>query len=287
MWQFLITLIDKELYGLVLFIAILITVLGLAVVFALYKLISLLLHKKPKVKYKGAELGFEDEKDNSEEASGSVVPSNLLKTKYIIHTIVTESVDTGYQNCRKRQELFDSQMHNLRDQLNLLHVSILRDYDEKQPGTTHDLASMALKASFEKSIANPLRDTFVADKLAELSQDDLIEKHRPLIETAFSEVKQDIVKGLQNDSLKSIKTSLVEALDVYEKDFRKIIVEILTFAWKEAKKFLDEVGLQNDLLTSKINRLLEGFIDVDQELPESWISSESATPPADIVGGSK
>lgn len=284
MWQFLITLIDKELYGLVLFIAILFTVLGLAAIFALYKLLKLIVHKKPKVKYKDAEIGFgnEDSESNNTEKLNS---SNILKTKYIIHTIVTESVDTGYQNCRKRQELFDSQMHNMRDQLNLLHVSILRDYDEKQPGTTHDLAAIALKTSFEKAIAVPLRDTFVADRLAELGQDELIEKHRPLIESAFSEVKQDLVKRLQYAPLNDIKESLVQALESYEMDFKKIIVEILTFAWKEAKKFLDEVGLQNNQLTDKINRLLEGYAEVGQDLPESWISSESATPPADLVGG--
>jgi hypothetical protein len=139
--------------------------------------------------------------------------------------------------------------------------------------------------SFEKIIAVPLKDTFVADRLAELDQDSLIEKHRPLIDCAFAEVKQDIVKSLQHEALKDIKVDLVQALHNYEMDFKKIIVDILTFAWKEAKKFLKEVNLQNDMLNDKINSLLINYAEVAQDLPESWISSESATPPVDLVGG--
>ena len=106
-----------------------------------------------------------------------------------------------------------------------------------------------------------------------------------MIDCAFAEVKQDIVKSLQHEALKDIKVDLVQALHNYEMDFKKIIVDILTFAWKEAKKFLKEVNLQNDMLNDKINSLLINYAEVAQDLPESWISSESATPPVDLVGG--
>lgn len=283
MWQFLTKLIDRDLTVLAMILAILFIV---AVIVALcfgYKILKMLIQKKTKLKYKDAEINLSDEDEKGLSTDASNI--SFLKTNYILSTIVTDSIRTGYQNCKKREELLDNQIHNMRDQLNLLHVSILKDYDEKQPGTTHDLASIALKASFEKIITVPLKDTFVADRLAELDQDSLIEKHRPLIDCAFAEVKQDIVKSLQHEALKDIKVDLVQALHNYEMDFKKIIVEILTFAWKEAKKFLKEVSLQNDMLNEKINSLLTNYAEVAQDLPESWISSESATPPVDLVGG--
>lgn len=283
MWQFLITLIDRELYVLVMVISILLILTVLAALISCYKILKMLIQKKAKLKYKDAEINLSDEGEKGFSTDASSI--SFLKTNYILSTIVTDSIKTGYQNCKKREELLDNQIHNMRDQLNLLHVSILKDYDEKQPGTTHDLASIALKASFEKIIAVPLKDTFVADRLAELDQDSLIEKHRPLIDSAFSGVKQDIVKSLQHEALKDIKVDLVQALHNYEMDFKKIIVDILTFAWKEAKKFLKEVSLQNDMLNEKINNLLIDYAEVAQTLPESWISSESATPPVDLVGG--
>ena len=286
MWEFFIKLAEAEQYKMLTVLAISLTLVAIAIVVGLIKLITLLAGRGVRVKHGNTEIGLGDPVDklesNRQQIEEIAQEHSLHKFIHTVNEIVSASIDTGYSNCKKRQELFDTQMRATKDYLSLLQTNILEEYDTKLNGKQHDVAKVTLKYCIEKYILDNLREIFIEDRLAEISQDDLIEKHRPFIDRSYAEIKHDVIRTLNTPD-----EALLTALENQEAQFKRVIVDSLQVGQKEAKKCLTEVGQQNKRLNEKIDSAIQNYVGYSNtaDLPETWLDPKLATPPADVVSG--
>lgn len=283
--------------GYILGLAIIIFLIVIAVLGALFFLIRFALTRKVNLRLgdKGIQLngasGDSDQGNNSQQDQATVsnTESNITRLTSTISTVITESIETGYLNCKKRQDLFDAQMTNINENFNMLQTYILEDYQNKFSGTNLEMARIVLNYCMDKVIVEKLRHICILDRLAEKKLDDLIEVHRFFIDRAFLTVKQDLQKTLKqpkNDANTFIDEALIKAVELHEDEFRKMIVESLEMMHADAKAFLEEVNQNNKVLNTKINKTIKTYLGSisETDLPATWIEQNVSTPPVDILG---
>lgn len=286
--------------GAIIILSVTVTVCVLALAVAIYKLISFLMTRRIGVKLGDKEINLNDPTDNTQSGSKPVEGSNPLEkvipatpqntTKFFstITQVVNYSIENGYANCKKRHDLFDSQMSQIRNHFDMLTTFVLDEY-QRLGGQNLELIKIILRCAIEDHIVSPLRHICIQDRLAEKSKDQVIELNRSFINTAYSKVRQDI-QGLADHDSSSCVDKLLDAIDRQKDLFKREIVDCLDFAHSEAENYLAEVHENNKSLDGKINNTLKVYFEdpsVHEVLPTTWISDQSGVPPNNVIGGSQ
>ncbi len=266
---------------------VLLAVVGL-ICFGLYKLIIFFV-KKADFEVKAGDKGFKLKgKDDSATAAPIQEPFHFEKFYSTLSTIIQYSVDTGYENSKKRQELFDSQMAKIRDNSDVIQTFIIEGYISKG-GTNVDIARALLYYCFREKVVAPFRQICVADRLAEKTKEEIVNNNRNFIDTAYHnlwiELQNLLNYSKENSSLSS--DILIECLKEQKDYFKKMLISSLEYAYDEAVKCLKEVHNNNDVLDDKIKNVLKIHFDKtvnSEDLPETLIDEDLIMPPNNVVG---
>ena len=266
---------------------VLLAVVGL-ICFGLYKLIIFFV-KKADFEVKAGDKGFKLKgKDDSATAVPIQEPFHFEKFYSTLSTIIQYSVDTGYENSKKRQELFDSQMAKIRDNSDVIQTFIIEGYISKG-GTNVDIARALLYYCFREKVVAPFRQICVADRLAEKTKEEIVNNNRNFIDTAYHnlwiELQNLLNYSKENSSLSS--DILIECLKEQKDYFKKMLISSLEYAYDEAVKCLKEVHNNNDVLDDKIKNVLKIHFDKtvnSEDLPETLIDEDLIMPPNNVVG---
>lgn len=266
---------------------ILLAVVGF-ICFGLYKLIIFFV-KKADFEVKAGDKGFKLKgKDDSATASPAQEPFHFEKFYSTLSTIIQYSVDTGYENSKKRQELFDNQMAKIRDNSDVIQTFIIEGYISKG-GTNVDIARALLYYCFREKVVAPFRQICVADRLAEKTKEEIVNNNRNFIDTAYHnlwiELQNLLNYSKENSSLSS--DILIECLKEQKDYFKKMLISSLEYAYDEAVKCLKEVHNNNNVLDDKIKNVLKIHFDKtvnSEDLPETLIDEDLIMPPNNVVG---
>ena len=260
----------------------------LAVVGFIYKLIIFFV-KKADFEVKAGDKGFKLKgKDDSTTAGPVQEPFHFEKFYSTLSTIIQYSVDTGYENSKKRQELFDNQMAKIRDNSDVIQTFIIEGYISKG-GTNVDIARALLYYCFREKVVAPFRQICVADRLAEKTKEEIVNNNRNFIDTAYHnlwiELQNLLNYSKENSSLSS--DILIECLKEQKDYFKKMLISSLEYAYDEAVKCLKEVHNNNNVLDDKIKNVLKIHFDKtvnSEDLPETLIDEDLIMPPNNVVG---
>jgi len=271
--------------GLFIFIMLILLAVVGVICFGLYKLIIFFV-KKADFEVKAGDKGFKLKgKDDSAPAQE---PFHFEKFYSTLSTIIQYSVDTGYENSKKRQELFDSQMAKIRDNSDVIQTFIIEGYISKG-GTNVDIARVLLYYCFREKVVAPFRQICVADRLAEKTKEEIVNNNRNFIDTAYHnlwiELQNLLNYSKENSSLSS--DILIECLREQKDYFKKMLISSLEYAYDEAVKCLKEVHNNNDVLDDKIKNVLKIHFDKtvnSEDLPETLIDEDLIMPPNNVVG---
>lgn len=266
---------------------ILLAVVGF-ICFGLYKLIIFFV-KKADFEVKAGDKGFKLKgKDDSATAGPVQEPFHFEKFYSTLSTIIQYSVDTGYENSKKRQELFDNQMAKIRDNSDVIQTFIIEGYISKG-GTNVDIARALLYYCFREKVVAPFRQICVADRLAEKTKEEIVNNNRNFIDTAYHnlwiELQNLLNYSKENSSLSS--DILIECLKEQKDYFKKMLISSLEYAYDEAVKCLKEVHNNNNVLDDKIKNVLKIHFDKtvnSEDLPETLIDEDLIMPPNNVVG---
>lgn len=266
---------------------ILLAVVGF-ICFGLYKLIIFFV-KKADFEVKAGDKGFKLKgKDDSTTAGPVQEPFHFEKFYSTLSTIIQYSVDTGYENSKKRQELFDNQMAKIRDNSDVIQTFIIEGYISKG-GTNVDIARALLYYCFREKVVAPFRQICVADRLAEKTKEEIVNNNRNFIDTAYHnlwiELQNLLNYSKENSSLSS--DILIECLKEQKDYFKKMLISSLEYAYDEAVKCLKEVHNNNNVLDDKIKNVLKIHFDKtvnSEDLPETLIDEDLIMPPNNVVG---
>lgn len=266
---------------------ILLAVVGF-ICFGLYKLIIFFV-KKADFEVKAGDKGFKLKgKDDSATADPVQEPFHFEKFYSTLSTIIQYSVDTGYENSKKRQELFDNQMAKIRDNSDVIQTFIIEGYISKG-GVNVDIARALLYYCFREKVVAPFRQICVADRLAEKTKEEIVNNNRNFIDTAYHnlwiELQNLLNYSKENSSLSS--DILIECLKEQKDYFKKMLISSLEYAYDEAVKCLKEVHNNNNVLDDKIKNVLKIHFDKtvnSEDLPETLIDEDLIMPPNNVVG---
>lgn len=281
--------------GLFIFLCILTIISVFTLFFALYRLAFYIAKKFKGFKLGDKELKCSDDSGNpgtSEAAPESNKETNIAKFTSTIATIIQYSINTGYENSKKRQELFDMQMSHIRESFDIVQTYVIQGYI-KQQGTNVDIVKALLNHCIEKTVILQFRHICIADRLAEKTKDGIIEINRNFIDSAFTNLWVELNNLLdytdsskdKNKSLLFSEDILLKSLEDQKETFKKMIIGSLEYAYDLAVKFLNEVQENNKVLDDKIQNLLSIHFEGEvEELQRSWLDPNSATPPNNVVG---
>lgn len=234
--------------------------------------------------------------DGSEEAIEQIVQTTPIeKLASTISTVINYAIETGYDNCRIRQSLYESQMRNIRNNFDLIVTSILDDYMMKG-GQNYEVAKVLLNHAIDTKIIQHLSSTCKADRMAEKTKERVVEYERSFIDSAFFQVKQEmtrLARSIQKTEESAKFTFdfqdeiLLKALENQEQSLKRQIVNSLESAYDDAVKYLEEVQASNDTLHSKIDKIMKTYLETSEhdKLPkEDWLLDRNTVPPNKVVG---
>lgn len=266
---------------------VLLAVVGL-ICFGIYKLIIFFV-KKADFEVKAGDKGFKLKgRDDNANAGPVQEPIHFEKFYSTLSTIIQYSIDTGYENSKKRQELFDSQMNKIRDNSDVIQTFIIEGYISKG-GTNVEIARALLYYCFREKVIAPFRQICIADRLAEKTKEEIVNNNRNFIDTAYHNLWIELQNLLNYSSENSSLSSnvLIECLKEQKDYFKKMLVNSLEYAYDEAVKCLKEVHNNNDVLDDKIKNVLKIHFDKNvnsEDLPETLIDEDLIMPPNSVVG---
>lgn len=266
---------------------VLLAVVGL-ICFGIYKLIIFFV-KKADFEVKAGDKGFKLKGRDDNATAGPVQePIHFEKLYSTLSTIIQYSIDTGYENSKKRQELFDSQMNKIRDNSDVIQTFIIEGYISKG-GTNVEITRALLYYCFREKVIAPFRQICIADRLAEKTKEEIVNNNRNFIDTAYHNLWIELQNLLNYSSENSSLSSniLIECLKEQKDYFKKTLVNSLEYAYDEAVKCLKEVHNNNDVLDDKIKNVLKIHFDKtvnSEDLPETLIDEDLIMPPNSVVG---
>ena len=266
---------------------ILLVAVGL-ICFGVYKLIIFFV-KKADFEVKAGDKGFKL-KGRGDEGPHPTESETIHFEKFYstLSTIIQYSVDTGYENSKKRQELFDNQMNKIKDNSDVIQTFIIEGYISKG-GTNVEIARALLYYCFREKVIAPFRQICIADRLAEKTKEEIVNNNRNFIDTAYHNLWIELQNLINYSSENSGFTSniLVDCLKEQKDYFKKMLVNSLEYAYDEAVKCLKEVHNNNDVLDDKIKNVLKIHFDKTSEsegFPETLIDEDLIMPPNNVVG---
>ena len=300
--SFLEKLLDKGLLMPFMILTIVLIILVLFAVGFIAKVVIKTLSKKKfglklgdkEFNYDGGEEGEEGGERGSETPTQKVV-NNIEKFNSTIVAIVNYSIENGYENCRIRQNLFDSQMRNIEGNIELILTSILNDYLTNK-GQNYEVAKVLVKHALDTQVINPMRKICAADRLAERTKEKVIELNRSFVEGAFNHVKLELTRLAQSvqhaEGESGVRFTyqddiLMTALERQQDSIKRVIVSSLEQAFDDAVKFLEEVHENNKSLNTKVTNSMKQYLETTEEhekLQKEWLIGSNETPPNRIVG---
>ncbi len=266
---------------------VLLAVVGL-ICFGIYKLIIFFV-KKADFEVKAGDKGFKLKgRDDNATAGPAQEPIHFEKFYSTLSTIIQYSIDTGYENSKKRQELFDNQMTKIRDNSDVIQTFIIEGYISKG-GANVEIARALLYYCFREKVIAPFRQICIADRLAEKTKEEIVNNNRNFIDTAYHNLWIELQNLLNYSSDNSSLSAniLIECLKEQKDYFKKMLVNSLEYAYDEAVKCLKEVHNNNDVLDDKIKNVLKIHFDKtvnSEDLPETLIDEDLIMPPNNVVG---
>jgi hypothetical protein len=274
--------------GLFIFTMLILLVVVSLICFGLYKLIIFFV-KKADFEVKAGDKRFKLKgKDDSETTDPAQEPIHFEKFYSTLSTIIQYSIDTGYENSKKRQELFDSQMNKIKANSDVIQTFIIEGYISKG-GANVEIARALLYYCFSEKVIAPFRKICIADRLAEKTKEEIVNNNRNFIDTAYHNLWIELQNLLnysnENSSLSS--NILIDCLKEQKDYFKKMLVSSLEYAYDEAVKCLKEVHNNNDVLDDKIKNVLKIHFDKtvnSEDLPESLIDEDLIMPPNNVAG---
>lgn len=215
---------------------------------------------------------------------------NYTKFASTISAIIQYSINTGYENSQKRQELFDVQMTHAKENFDIIQTAIIENYIS-EGGQNVEIAKTLLHHVINKVIILRFRSICVADRLAEKTKEGIIELNRNFIDSAYTDVWIEL-KNLINYTIKTEKNNteysdqlLLDSLKQQKDSIKKMITNSLEYAHTQALNFLTEIQECNKQLNDKIQNLLNiHFEGTAEKFQQSWVSESVAIPPNSVVG---
>lgn len=277
---------EKETLMPVLFFASFVAIiLVIGVVFILRFALKYFSKKKLGVKFGDKEFSYDGNSDSDEGLESLTRPpiTDTERFASTISSVVNFAIETGYDNCRVRQSLYDAQMRKIRGKCELLITNILNEYLENK-GQNYEVAKVLVSHAIEKEIVQKLREVCKADRLAEKTKERVVESERPLIDSAFYKVKAELLQ-LAN-SLQKGDEILLKALESQERNIEKLITASLDEAYEDAVKYLEEVHDNNQTLHNKVNNVMKTYLESSEreKLPKEWLEDQNMTPPNRVIG---
>lgn len=272
--------------GLFIFVCILIFLVFALCLFFIAKAGVFLAKRINKLKLGGNEIQLgEDSKPIEDQKS-----EKYTKFASTISAIIQYSINTGYENSQKRQELFDVQMTHAKENFDIIQTAIIENYIS-EGGQNVEIAKTLLHHVINKVIILRFRSICVADRLAEKTKEGIIELNRNFIDSAYTDAWIEL-KNLINYTIKTEKNNteysdqlLLDSLKQQKDSIKKMITNSLEYAHTQALNFLTEVQECNKQLNDKIQNLLNiHFEGTAEEFQQSWVSESVAIPPNSVVG---
>ena len=271
--------------GLFMFSCIMIFLAVAAAGFFIYKIIIFIFKRVKGLKIGDKELKMEEDGPQIENK-----PENYVKFTSTISAIIQYSINAGYSNCVKRQELFETQLNHVKENFDIIQTAIIENYISND-GLNVEIVRALLHHTINKTIIQKFRNILIADKLAEKTKDGVIELNRNFIENAYTDLWIELKNLVNYTSVDSngkrmISDSvLLDSLKNQKDSLKKMMVNSLEFAYDQAIVFLNEVQENNSQLDEKIQNLLnihfEGSAD---NIQHSWVNDSAAIPPNNVVG---
>ena len=219
----------------------------------------------------------EDIKETIEEFE---VDNSFLKC---ISSVVSYSIQSGFEKCTKRQELHNKQMGNVYTRFEGISSQIVNEYNGKKKSDPYIMKQIEIiiEYVFKDVIYKTLEKIFKEDRLCEKSKEAIVEEHRHFVDS----VMDNIVKKT-NELIIANKDldGLVEILKTKKDDIKKAVIDSLEIAYdlaKEEMKFLQE---EENKLNEQINNTLLMYLGekIDKsKFPSNW---NDQLPPNNIIG---
>lgn len=284
--ELLVNLNEKDTLMPVLFFASFVAIiLVIGVLFILKFALKYFSKKKLGVKFGDKEFSYDGSSDSDEGLERLTRPpvTDTERFASTISSVVNFAIETGYDNCRVRQALYDAQMRKIRGKCELLITNILNEYLENK-GQNYEVAKVLVSHAIEKEIVQKLREVCKADRLAEKTKERVVESERPFIDSAFYKVKAELLHLAS--SLQKGDEILLKALESQERNIEKLITASLDEAYEDAVKYLEEVHDNNQTLHNKVNNVMKTYLESSEreKLPKEWLEDQNMTPPNRVIG---
>ena len=250
-----------------------------AVVLIIYELIRVL--SKKNIKYKDVEINNDDVKKELEQVKQKVdnIDEKIKRTITCISNVANDSINSGYQRCSKRQELYDKQMEFSRSLFDGLCRTISNEYRKNNPYSNIDII---LEHIFHRAIYKYLSQIYKLNGLNKRTKEGLIEEKKPVIDSTTDRVICEIGKIFDDDTREQLIAIVKSRNEEFKKDMVISLEKAHDFAKEELNSFLD--------LSKELDRKIKNnlsYLDNDFDVMELTLSLDDKLPPNNIIGDFK
>lgn len=200
----------------------------------------------------------------------------------LISRIIDRSIDLGYTKSTKRHNVYTSQMKVVYDSFERIKSEICLEYSNNVNNSNTLIINTMLSSLISKSFNEKFEVLFREDKLISNTQEALIEKNRPLIES-FTTI---LISELQNNysnynffDLCQLKNAINDKKDFIKKE----LLGCLTRAYEMDNDYNKDLKQIEADLTNTINNIIITFDPCFNEILKNNDSWDDSYPPNDIV----
>lgn len=265
-----------------------VTFVGIAVLVSLGFLIKFLVARIEHVKALGVDLTLgkivpKKEVNKIKDTTG--VDVNESSFTSVIVNVIGYSTESAYEATAARQRLYDVQMKNAKSKLSMLKTILIGDYIKKSGRNDVDFLDLVLSSVLESVILNRMDSAFQADRFSEKTKDAIIELYKPFIESAFSDLKIELIK-VTSLTKNVFDGCIIDCLETQKDLVRKSVIECFEYAYEESLAYIKSLNEINLKYSSLINNTLRSYFinsspKLIESLPEIW---NKTMPPNRVVG---
>lgn len=260
---------------------------GIGVLVALGFFIRFIVTRTESFKAGSIEIGLNKiphkEAEKIKEVTGVDVNDNSFTS--IVVNILSYSTETAYESSAARQRLYDLQVKNSRSKMSMLKTIIIGEYIKKSGRNDVDFLDMVLSSLIDSVVITKLESAFQADRFSEKTKDAVLDMYNPFIETAFSDLKIELIKVMASTG-DLFDKYIIDCLESQKDLLRKSIIECFEFAYNESLAYVKSLNEINLKYSALINNTLKSYFmssnpKLVESLPEIW---NKTMPPNSVVG---
>lgn len=265
-----------------------ITFVGIAMLVSLGFLIKFLVTRIEHIKAPGVDLTLgnaisKKEVNKIKDATGVDVNDDSFTS--VVVNVISYSTESAYEATAARQRLYEVQMKNTKSKLSMLKTILIGDYIKKSGRNDVDFLDLVLSSVLESVILNRMDSAFQADRFSEKTKDAIIELYKPFIESAFSDLKIELIK-VTALTKNVFDDCIIECLETQKDLIRKSVIECFEYAYEESLAYIKSLNEINLKYSSLINNTLRSYFiksspKLVESLPEIW---NKTMPPNRVVG---